>query len=323
MARERGNKWQADVLINGKRQRLTFNTRSEAEAYEASFSKDSHTIDLVIPALARELWGGTKDEINCLRIADELVTILGPSMEVAKIDTPAVERLTQVLRLKKNKPRTINTKLARLSKLLKKAQRKGWVEKLPDIDLTKVTGGRIRFLTETEEGRIRDALPVLYRGVFDFLLYTGCRCGEAFDLQWQDIDQTKVTFWETKGGKPRTIPLVSYARAGVPWAKHNQLVKPFAEVTYHPFYNAFKKAREAAGLGSDKQVVPHVLRHTCASRLVQRGVDIRRVKEWLGHADISMTMRYAHLAPDDLYAAASVLEGGRQSVNLVPQALAQ
>ncbi len=42
--------------------------------------------------------------------------------------------------------------------------------------------------------------------------------------------------------------------------------------------------------------------HTCASRLVQRGVPLKVVQEWMGHKAINMTMRYAHLAPANLLA---------------------
>ncbi|EJM98873.1 site-specific recombinase XerD [Phyllobacterium sp. YR531] len=58
------------------------------------------------------------------------------------------------------------------------------------------------------------------------------------------------------------------------------------------------------------QVVPHILRHTCASRLVRGGIDIRRVQIWLGHQTLSMTMRYAHLATNDLDSCVAVLERG-------------
>ena len=54
--------------------------------------------------------------------------------------------------------------------------------------------------------------------------------------------------------------------------------------------------------------LPHVLRHTCASRLVQGGIDIRRVQTWLGHQTLQMTMRYAHLASQDLDSCVPVLE---------------
>ena len=62
------------------------------------------------------------------------------------------------------------------------------------------------------------------------------------------------------------------------------------------------------GFAGDKDLVPHALRHTCASRLVQGGIDIRRVQMWLGHQTLQMTMRYAHLATHDLDKCVAVLE---------------
>jgi hypothetical protein len=74
------------------------------------------------------------------------------------------------------------------------------------------------------------------------------------------------------------------------------------------FRAVWNDAKQEVGLGDDDQVVPHILRHTCASRLVQGGIDIRRVQMWLGHQTLQMTMRYAHLATNDLDFCLRVLD---------------
>ncbi len=62
------------------------------------------------------------------------------------------------------------------------------------------------------------------------------------------------------------------------------------------------------GLQNDREFVLHALRHTCASRLLNKGVDIVTIRDWLGHADIKTTMIYAHLAPNRLAHAAAILD---------------
>jgi site-specific recombinase XerD len=62
------------------------------------------------------------------------------------------------------------------------------------------------------------------------------------------------------------------------------------------------------GMEKEKEFVPHMLRHSCASRLVNAGIDLYVVKEWLGHSTIQITERYAHLDPKKLVHAANMLE---------------
>ena len=66
--------------------------------------------------------------------------------------------------------------------------------------------------------------------------------------------------------------------------------------------------RSIMGLIEDKDFTPHVCRHTCASRLVQGRMDLRRVKDWMGHKSIQTTMRYAHLNAHALAEGLSILE---------------
>jgi len=316
MPKQRGSSWQADVMIDGKRVRKAFKTEKEAQQYEQDHSKIDTSIRHLFPSIGNELWAGTKDYRNASRICLELVNVLGATRDITEIAETHVEAARTHFKGIGNSARTINTKLTRLSKLMKQARRKlGHSVSVPEIGLERETGHRTRFLTPVEEADIRERIVNgAHKRFFDFLLYTGCRFSEGTSVTWRDVSKDRVTFWLTKSDKPRTVPLSSKAFASIRWDEQRSLKKPFSDVDYQEFYRDFKQAVKAVGLvpgeddDEDEKVTPHTLRHTCASRLVQRGVDIRRVRDWLGHSDISMTMRYAQLAPDDLFSVVSVLE---------------
>lgn len=314
MARQRGNSWQADVYVGTKRIRQTFKSKAEAEAFEAKAvtMADTANVGSVLPQFATELWQDKKSWKDAHRITHEWVRRLGPELPVHAITDQKIDTIIADLRAEGNARQTINNKLTRLSKLLKKCYRKRLIPSVPIIELQTGYSGRIRFLSPDEEQAIFSRLPAEHYHFARFLLYTGCRVGEAFALQWRDVSDKAVTFWVTKGDKARSVPITRPVAESLAVCVGSPM--PFSRVAYTTFLKAWRGAVAGAGLADDPQVVPHVLRHTCASRLVQRGVDIRRVKEWMGHATITTTMRYAHLAPRDLEEAASLLE---QGVNLV------
>ena len=148
------------------------------------------------------------------------------------------------------------------------------------------------------------------------LVDTGLRTGELFKLCGRDVDaEARVVYlWDTKNGKSRSVPLTSRAMDAINRNHKQDSQLPLFSFTQDSFNHAWKTMKHMIGLGNDKEFVPHCLRHTCASRLVQRGIDLRVIQEFLGHRSISTTIRYAKIAPKNLENARDVLEMTDQDV---------
>lgn len=229
---------------------------------------------------------------------------------VSLISQGDVDCLVATLRGRGNSNATINRKMAALSKLLKKGFSMGEIHSLPEFHRLKERAGRIRFLEWNEEEELFAAIRQRSSHFFQlsvFLVDTGARLGEGMGLRWNDLNDGRATFWVTKSGRSRTVPLTARARDTVE-ANLGRNSGPFSGVRQYQYRAIWNEAKKSVGLGNDPDVVPHVLRHTCASRLVRGGVDMRRVQTWLGHQSLQMTMRYAHLATNDLDACVAVLE---------------
>lgn len=255
------------------------------------------------------LWESGKHKDNVRSFLGELNEIL-LGARFSLFSDEMLDRLIGALRERGNSNATINRKMAALSKLLRKAHKMGEIHSLPEFRRQKEKAGRIRFLDSREELRmfaaVRDRSEDAWR-LSVFLVDTGCRLGEAIGLMWSDIHNDRVTFWLTKSGRSRTVPLTARA-VSVLQVEGKSGRGPFHGMTQAGFRAIWNDAKLEVGLGDDKQVVPHILRHTCASRLVRGGIDIRRVQMWLGHQTLQMTMRYAHLATNDLDPCVKVLE---------------
>jgi site-specific recombinase XerD len=115
--------------------------------------------------------------------------------------------------------------------------------------------------------------------------------------------QTKaVHVWDTKNGQSRVIPLTRRADDALEgWLESKPLTKDQIE-------SRWRTMRRHLGYTSDRQFVIHTLRHTCCTRLIRAGMEIRRVMMWMGHKDINTTLRYTHLCPSDLLPLAAALE---------------
>jgi len=333
MSRQRGSTWQADFIAsNGRRYRPGgFKSKAEANLWEAQARVDDErglfspppihrqhghrsatAADLTLGELRKRVlacaapdgWKGSKAMRTSCMNSGQVVRFFGAETTISLIDVNGVDRFATALARNHNSAATINRKLATLSKMLGYAKKRGLLTTLPHIARQKENEGRLRFLTWEEETAVLAAFAAAGEHVLQqltiFLLDTGCRVSEALRLAPGDVTTgpgATATFWETKGGKPRTIPLT--LRAAATCAGSEDRRGPFAAIKYWTYRAAWDRKRRQLGPGFD-DVVIHTWRHTCCSRLVQAGIDLHRVMKWMGHRNLQTTLRYAHLAPGDL-----------------------
>lgn len=145
-------------------------------------------------------------------------------------------------------------------------------------------------------------------------LNTGMRQGELFSLRWADVDlersQLTICADSAKSGRTRHIPLNSEALTALQrWReqcdKKATLVFPGTDGKRRvDVKTSWSRLLRSADVQDFRW---HDMRHDFASRLVMAGVDLNTVRELLGHADLKMTLRYAHLAPEHKAAAVAKL----------------
>lgn len=149
---------------------------------------------------------------------------------------------------------------------------------------------------------------------------TGIRRGELFDLTWNDVDFQRKTITingiTAKSGKTRHIPLNKEAFGTLQrWKTHTNSDKlVFSSANGHRFDNIARSWEALLDLAEIKDFRWHDLRHHFASLLVMNGVDLNTVRELLGHGDLKMTLRYAHLAPQIKADAVAKLDLRRTSL---------
>jgi len=219
--------------------------------------------------------------------------------------------------------RTVDIRLGRLKRLFNLCVDWDLCQQNPiqKVKLLKRDRVIIRYLSLEEEARLMEvASPDLGR-VIQLALHTGMRRGELLSLTWADIDFKAgiitIPATRAKGKRERYIPLTKTALEVLqeipPHISKNALVFPNGKgKQWDRFRALWDKARKEAGLNDFRF---HDLRHSYASRLLMSGVDLAVIKELLGHKDYETTLKYAHLAPERLKKAVSVLDSYNQKVH--------
>lgn len=175
--------------------------------------------------------------------------------------------------------------------------------RLPDILSPKEVEALLKQPEMNKPAGIRNA------AMLEILYATGLRVSELVNLSMQNLN-TQACFIKVlgKGSDERLIPFGAYAKekmliyisnARQKLLKSNTSTFVFVAragkpMTRQGFWKLLKKYALAAGIR--KRVTPHSLRHAFASHLLERGADLRSIQIMLGHADISTTQIYTHVA---------------------------
>lgn len=244
------------------------------------------------------------------------------------ITTEEVQKLAKALREKELSPKTINNVLSCLRKALDVAADWDVIKRsdVPHFTWAKAVEQAFDFFSFEELEAVLDACrdDMPWGPMITFAAHTGMRHGELRALRRRDVDRrhrivhVQRSVWDdieagTKTGKARQIPLNAIAEEAL-----DRMPKAKSEYVFTTIGGLLTKgeckwplwrACDLAGVG--RRVGWHVLRHTFASHLVMRGASLPAVQALMGHATITMTMRYAHLAPDHLRAAVDSLVQAR------------
>lgn len=294
------------------------------------------------------------------RVVEHLKTAFGAGTPLAEITAARIseyktKRLTTVRKIGEGENQTdrrltaaaVNRPLAILRHLLQLATEEWEVlERVPRIKLEKEPEGRVVWLEREEEQRLLDACRASrtkhLADLVTVALESGLRRGELFGLTWDRVDLSRgvIRLEKTKSGKRRDVHMrqavynVLAARrahvvASLKLSNEGRVPEPSGRVwpagdCRTAFENAVTTAKlDAMDRLADERFTMHGCRHHFASWFMMRGGNLLALSKILGHAKVSMTEKYAHLAPDHLRSEMARTERNAQSTEVSAQGSTQ
>lgn len=225
------------------------------------------------------------------------------------VTTEDVDRIKADREARGVAPATANRTLEVMRSVLRMALKRGWIDKLPEIEFMDEPKGRIRWITPEEAEQLIQECETKKRGtplaeMVRFSIATGLRETNVTGLEWSRVDLERRVMWvegyESKNGQSFHIPLSTEAvlvlrrRQG----KHPRWVFTYGgERVKRGNTKAFKSALKSAGITNFRW---HDLRHTWASWHVQAGTPLPVLQQLGGWKTLEMVMRYAHLGASHL-----------------------
>lgn len=200
---------------------------------------------------------------------------------------------------------TTNKELKYLQAILNWAHKRKYIDRETKTEKIPYTP-RIPYVPQAEDIKaFLESAEAGYKGLFMVMYYTGARKRAACDLRWEHIDfsQKNIHFPDTKGGKSLVIPMVEELGTELRacWEAKDKPTQGYVFVssrTNKPFTDIRKAITRACNKAGIKIITPHTLRHSFATHLLLKGVDIRKIQLLLNHSDIKTTQIYTQIATE-------------------------
>ncbi|MEP6654537.1 MAG: site-specific integrase [Myxococcales bacterium] len=260
-------------------------------------------------------------------LSNHLIPAFG-SLPLDQITVQDVERMKARMLAKELSRKRVNNVLNVLNKLFRYALELEIIGKQPTIRTLKVAPCKVDFFSTDEVARLITAAASEPEWQTAIMLAadTGLRMGELLALEWGDVDlkarlltvmrsDWRGQIGSPKGGRARKIPLTDRVAVALKGHRHlrGKLVFCWEDGrrwTFVTMRAGLKRQEKRAGL---RITGWHILRHTFCSHLAMKGAAPRAIQELAGHASISVTERYMHLAPTALTEAIALLETATES----------
>jgi len=216
--------------------------------------------------------------------------------------------------------RTMNAELVVLRMMFRLAVQWGYTKENPTDGVTRMRLPKKnppQYLTEEQCKKFLEACDDFLYPIFYTFLNTGMRKSELENLEWSDVDfkRRKIKIIEKEDWKPKTnereIPINNGLYEVLNNQRDNGSKYIFPDENGNKIYpNRLRKRlitlTKKCGFPEVTQV--HALRHTFASHLVMKGIDLPTVKKLMGHSDIDTTMIYSHLTEKHVDSAVEKLK---------------
>ena len=305
------NKWHVDFRPRGrdsKRYRKSFPTKAEALRYKnyilSTYTddwnkqrKDTRRLSELVDYWFLHFGKSLKTGREMKRSLNNVIHLLGDpvcsSLTTSHLITFRASRLEGGL-----SRNSVNREFAYLKSFfneLIRAKEYNGLNPLKEIKQLKITEIELAYLTIPQIEELLMQLDMSknksVKLVSLICLATGCRWSEAEKLSSHNVINGRIIFTDTKSGKNRAVPISS------------ELLESFPEKEGRLFqscYAAFKEAVLRCEFTLPAGQLTHVLRHTFASHFMMDGGNIIVLQRILGHANLTMTMRYSHFSPDHL-----------------------